>query len=133
MDTVENKYDVQLGKPAPGVWGKDLDGADKARQAMPDPELYDLGWDVTGVLRDAANDDQVLLGGDVDGESSLKDDDYPSNLAPGTTAHIANNPGANGRQDLNFGSVAPYKYPEFGSWPGPEPTAFKGALRRVED
>jgi hypothetical protein len=107
-DMREGKYDATLTKPSMGMWG--VSNATDGRQGLPDPALHNDGvYDASSVIKQ--RDDADLLGETIAEESSMRDDDYPS--VPTS--------GINGNTDVAFDSVAPYKYPDFGDWPGGTP------------
>ena len=106
MDHREGKFDVTLTR--------------EPRQAMPTAHDFGIGADgqvnCDSVIRNRGDADR--LGETIDEESAPQDDNYPSM----PTSEI------DGNTDVDFNSVAPFKYPDFGDWPIHK-TGFDGALR----
>lgn len=98
-----------IGGKTDGQFNFNLDFKNGA-QALPDPVLSGDGqYDFAGELGE-----KELLGQGTTDEGTIHDDEYPTNIPnptlPGDTiAGEGNTVGG----DVTWGSVAPYKYPEY--------------------
>jgi hypothetical protein len=87
------------------------------RQTIPDPGPYnEESYHVAGQPK---GEKERLAEGT--GDEGIRDDEYYSLSS-----------GGDRNKDMNFNAVAPYKYPEFGSWPDTE-RGFKIAGSEIID
>lgn len=105
-----------LGQPS-------MNGPTAGRQMLPDPDLHGDGvYDVSAKV----NGPRELLGQGID--ESIKDDDYPGIrdvVMPGDPP-VA--PLGQSGEQVDWASVAPYEYPEFGEQPSPKAGAGDSVL-----